>query len=38
VHTRLSAAVDAVSVKGFTDAVYRARRKEFADIAFNFKQ
>ena len=23
---------------GFTDPIYRARRKEFADIAFNYKQ
>ena len=23
---------------GFTDAVYRARRKQFADIAFHYKQ
>lgn len=24
--------------KGFTDPVYRERRKEFADIAYNYKQ
>jgi hypothetical protein len=23
---------------GFTDPIYRARRKQFADIAFNYKQ
>jgi len=25
-------------VQGFTDPVYRARRKEFADIAYNYRQ
>lgn len=27
-----------VCVQGFTDPVYRARRKEFADIAYNYRQ
>lgn len=27
-----------VPAQGFTDTVYRARRKEFADIAYNYRQ